>query len=166
MKERIEAVLADLIGLQMTEHHRAADLEMLHFGRGNRSEYALHVQCPWRLQRSGSLVVGYRDMRDPPAGVSFDGWDPDEAKVTGRDELLGAFFAEREAQPRVIVEVEASDVGDVRITFDDGSVLVIFPDSTAIDDEYWRLLRLGNDGEHYVVGGNGFERVPALRREH
>jgi hypothetical protein len=97
------------------------------------------------------IVVGYRDTRDPPTGVSTDGWDPGEARVTHRDELLAAFL-DRPTALRV-TGASTSLTGDLRLIFDDGSALEILPDSAALDDEHWRLLR--PDGSHVVVGGDG-----------
>jgi hypothetical protein len=96
-------------------------------------------------------------MRDPPTGVSVDGWDPNQATVTRRDELREAFQAERATDPRVITAAVADPTGDLRITFDDGAELQVLPDSIAPDDEYWRLF--SGEGPHLVVGGNGAEQV-------
>jgi excisionase family DNA binding protein len=165
-RNEIEAMLALLNGTQLVESGRAVDMEMFQFSGTNDLSYALHIQCPWRIQRSGRLVVGYRDMRDPPAGLPNEGFDPNEG-VTRRDELLQAFFAERATRPRLVVEVTATEFGDVRLVLDDRSVLEIFPDSVASDDEYWRLLLRPSGGDHFVSGdhfvmsGEGLEHLPA-----
>ena len=163
MKDEIESVMSALIGLPLAERYRTVDMEGFQFGNDLASGYALHVQCPWRIERAGQLVVGYRDMRDPPDGVSVEGWDPNDAHVTRRDELLRGFIDERRAHPRLVVDVEATNAGDVRLILDDGSELRIFPDSVAVDDEYWRLLKGPPRGDHYVVGGDGFDHRPAGR---
>ncbi len=166
-KEAIERALNVLVGKAMTGSSRAVDMEMFHFGdqveftdgRGRvlvGSEYGLHVQAPWRIERFGRLVVGYRDMRDPPSGVDLSGFDPNDAPLTRRDELIEAFHAKRRDRPRLVVRCDARSAGGVRLTFDDASVLEIFPDSAAADDEYWRLL--GPDEEHTVATGAGLLR--------
>jgi hypothetical protein len=160
MKDEIEATLAELVGMALIETHRAADMEMFTFGRSHHRDLALHVQCPWRIEHSGAVVVGYRDMRDPPTGMPVEGFDPNEAKLTRRDELLQAFMSETNGRLRHVVGISATDAGDLRLGFDEGSALSIFPDSGAADDEYWRLLRLAPGGDHYVVGGHGFVHMP------
>jgi hypothetical protein len=161
MKEEIQAVLAELVGMALIETHRAADMQMFTFGRDGDDQMDLHVQCPWRVESSAGLIVGYRDMRDPPAGVPSDRFDPNEATLTRRDELLNDLMSATRERPRRVVGTIATESADVRIEFDDGLTLSIFPDSVAVDDEYWRLMRLTPGGDHYVVGGDGFVHMPA-----
>jgi hypothetical protein len=158
MKDVIEATVVELVGMALVNTHRAADMQMFTF-RSAGGEFELHVQCPWRIERE-AVVVGYRDMRDPPNGVPAVGFDPNEATLNHRDVLLGEFVTARQANPRLVVSVQLTNAGDARLEFDDGTVLSIFPDSVALDDEYWRLIRLPA-GDHYVVGGDGFVHVPA-----
>jgi hypothetical protein len=166
----VQAFVASLVGLPFHGSHprRAVDMEMFDFGPliervnkrgqgGVSGDVWLHVQAPWRIVRSGRLVVGYRDMRDPPEGVSNEGWDPNEAAVTRRDELRDAFQAERAGNPRIVTTVVADSTGDLRIVFDDGAELQVLPDSIAADDEHWRLF--AGRGPHLVVGGAGAEIV-------
>jgi hypothetical protein len=166
----VEAAVARLIGLPFHGSHprRAVDMEIFDFGplrdwvdkRGRSrttGDVRLHVQAPWRILNRGRIVVGYRDMRDPPNGVAADGWDPNDAVWMRRDELREAFQAERATNPRVVAAAAADPTGDLRITFDDGTELQVLPDSVAPDDEYWRLFSAG--GPHLVVGGGGAEQV-------
>jgi hypothetical protein len=161
MKDEIQAVLADLVGMALIDTHRAADMQMFTFGRDHAGQIDLHVQCPWRIESPAGLVVGYRDMRDPPAGAPSADFDPNVAHLTRRDELMGRIVSAAHDGPRRVVGTVASDAGDVRIEFDNGSALSIFPDSVAVDDEYWRLIRLFPGGDHFVVGGDGFVHLPA-----
>jgi hypothetical protein len=167
----VQAIVAGLAGLPFhgSNPRRAVDMEMFNFGplkewvdkRGRArtsGDVWLHVQASWRILQRGRIVVGYRDMRDPPDGVSTEGWDPNEgAAMTRRDELREAFQAERSTNPRTVRAAVADATGDLRITFDDDAELQVLPDSVAPDDEYWRLLT--GDGPHLVVGGNGAEVV-------
>jgi len=168
-KGQIEHALRVLLGKAMTGSGRAADMEMFHFGKvveavgphgrvRQRSELSIHVQSPWRIVRSGQIVVGYRDMRDPPDGGPALGFDPNEAMATRRDELLRRFHEEVPSRPRIVIACAATSAGDVRLAFDDDSALEIFPDSTAVDDEYWRLL--GPNEEHIVMASTGLTYLP------
>jgi hypothetical protein len=145
----VAKAVAELVGLPYLGSSRALDMEMFGFGtlqegtgrRGRptvRPSYALHVQAPWRIVVDDRIVVGYSDWRDPPAGVSTDGWDPNEASLTHRDELL-AVFLDRPPSRRVAAASTAL-TGDLRLNLDDGSALEVVADSAALDDEHWRLL--------------------------
>lgn len=86
-------------------------------------------------------------------------FDPNAATVTRRDELLKLFHEDLTDRPRVVIGCTATSAGDVRLAFDDDSALEIFPDSTAVDDEYWRLL--GPNEEHIVMTATGLILLPA-----
>jgi hypothetical protein len=161
MKDEIQAVLANLVGMALIDTHRAADMQMFTFGCDRDGQMDLHVQCPWRIESSTGLVVGYRDMHDPPIGVPSDGFDPNEATLTRRDELLADLISATRERPRRVVGTVATESADVRLEFDDALTLSIFPDSVAVDDEYWRLITLTPGTEHYVVGRDGFVHMPA-----
>jgi hypothetical protein len=166
----VQAIVSGLVGLPFhgSLPRRVVDMEIFDFGpliervnrqgqRGTSGDVSLHVQAPWRIVHHGRILMGYRDMRDPPSGVSREGWDPNEAAWTRRDELRDAFQAEHEASPRVVTAAVADRLGDLRITFDDDAELQVLPDSIAPDDEHWRLFT--GDGPHLVIGGNGAELV-------
>jgi hypothetical protein len=54
--DEITAHLQPLVGLELSIARRAADMRVFHFGRirkvekGTVGDYALHIQCPWRLE--------------------------------------------------------------------------------------------------------------------
>src|SRR5262249_40376687 len=59
-----------LIGLRLSIVRRAADMLVLHFGdvrahpsgEGTVGDYALHVQCSWRLDGPAGTVTGQGDL--------------------------------------------------------------------------------------------------------
>ena len=59
-----------LIGLRLSIVRRAADMLVLHFGtirphpsgKGTAADYALHVQCPWRMDSPKGTVTGRDDL--------------------------------------------------------------------------------------------------------
>src|SRR5512138_3471413 len=80
MKNRIEEALRVLVGLPMWSAGRAGNLEWFEFGarrivieqhgkhRGEQKEvgeYALHVQCTWRITHQNGIVVGSHDRYYP-----------------------------------------------------------------------------------------------------
>jgi hypothetical protein len=74
--EKILSHLQPLIGLQLTIARRGADMRGFHFGPirvvegGTVGDYALHVQCPWRIEGSQGIVTGRSDLWEPPGSVS------------------------------------------------------------------------------------------------
>lgn len=171
MKDEINVRLQALVGQPLIGSNRAADMEMFSFGElvptpAGRTvpshlagRYGLHLQCPWRIVRSGSLIVGYDDLREPKSGQECDeNFDPDELETTLREELLEAFHREREDRRRLVTAIAASQLGDLSVTLDDDCMLEVFPDSAGPGREHWRLLDLL--GGHLVISTAGFEYRP------
>jgi hypothetical protein len=93
-----------LIGLRLSIVRRAADMLVLHFGvirphpsgEGTVADYALHVQCPWRLDGPQGTVTGSGDLwvyagpgERPPDWSYEDGFSLQDRKfatVFARDE--------------------------------------------------------------------------------
>jgi hypothetical protein len=165
-RERIEAVLRHLIGRPVWDFWRAADMLVVDIGGRvtivNRrdenvevGEYALHVQCRWRLRGPEGIVTGRRDIFWP-AGVSPNDpaghdWDMNgNSRSTAR---VTAYLDARGDDPPVLQDVEVNDVGDVSLRLSDGYLFETFLDSS-LGDEDWRLFRSGKPNEgHFVVAG-------------
>jgi hypothetical protein len=165
MKEDIETALTVLVGRSLIGSARVADIETFDFGDGARASHALQVRCPWRLSEGGAIVTGYDDVRYPmgdnpsvePAGFRWD-----EAGANRRDERLRAFFVGHRAVPLVVAGVDADEVGSLRVTFDGGVRLDLFPDDSlddVTDSERWRFFEPGADGPHFLVTGGGCDTV-------
>ena len=171
MKDEIESRLGVLVGQPLIVSCRAADMEMFSFGDpaipdqmrdgSNRlvSRYGLHVQCPWRIVCSGLLTVGYGDIREPKTGTAWDAdFDPNELGTTLREELLEGFYRARQDRPSIVTGVTAQEIGDLRITLDDGCVLEVFSHAAAASREHWRFMDML--GGHLVVLGHGSYYLP------
>jgi hypothetical protein len=142
VKDAIERALRPLLELPLWAVGRAGSLEWFQFGaprtvptfRGGSKEvgeYALHLDCPWRLVGPTGLVVA-TDQSEP--------------------ELL----AQVGSPPMVCATVSGSDDGGVRLQFAGGWLLVVDPgDPDHL--EYWRLFLPGTDEPHVVVGAAGVE---------
>ena len=77
MKNQIEQILQVIIGLPLWSIGRAGDLEWFEIGDERRvipinngetkiiSEYALHVQCAWRIRNLNQIYVASRDRYYP-----------------------------------------------------------------------------------------------------
>jgi hypothetical protein len=160
----IEAHLQPLVGLPLARSHRAADLRNFHFGAvhphrgGTAGEYALHVQCPWRIDGPGGIVTGRADLWVLPSGeYAPDNWEPQHDNnlqdvqigrlLGGEDPDTGSYV---NATGGLVVEkVWASEFGDAILYLSGGYRLVLVPCGTA--GEAWRLFRPGEEDSHFVV---------------
>jgi hypothetical protein len=157
LREPIFAAVTALEGLRMWASTRAVDMEMFAFGgRLTRrakdgsdhevGEYALHVQCGWRIWHEGRTYVG-----------SGDDLDPMSSNEGERDRLLRDLF---EREKLVVLAVYTGSSGHLLIRFDNGSELEVLPDRGMAEDEEaaenWRFFAPGSDGHHVVYYSNGF----------
>jgi hypothetical protein len=169
MRDKIHNVLLPLVGLPLWDAGRAADLTWFAFGerrmvkdfRGESKEvgeYALHVQCVWRLVEREQVIIGQRDLYYPatpgrtspevPRSFSFD-----VIGSTRLDSLFKEFFHDSGRQ-LIVERTEAKRAGAIDIIFRGDVVLEIFPNDS-FDEEHWRLFRPGKDGPHFVATGKG-----------
>lgn len=122
MKARIEKATAPLIGKALWRCTRAADLAAFQFGQRRSvtdnysgtvqvGEYALHVECAWRISREDRVVVGSRDLYYPADPRIEDPLpDHDWDKVPNRrDELIRLLFEDGKREFMVLGDVEVQD---------------------------------------------------------
>src|SRR5438105_14993093 len=122
--ERIEAALRVLIGEPLVGEARAANMAMFRFGstheRTNRkgqpatvAEFALHIQCAWRLVGPQGIEFAYHDMyypagdpyKEPPEFM----WDKQSANR--HDERRTTFFQRVKEQPLFVESLVADNLG-------------------------------------------------------
>jgi len=164
MKADLDRMLARLVGKSMWIARRAADMATFQFGERRQrqthdgrtaevGEFALHVQCAWRILRGDKVVVGSRDLYSPanhddsqPNPETFD-WDRDPNR---RDALLHDLF-DGGTRAYVVTAAQTGRAGTCGIDFDQGMRLELFPDDSSAG-EHWRLFEIG--GAHVVVSVN------------
>ncbi|WP_176586409.1 hypothetical protein [Priestia megaterium] len=170
MREAIRSQIGKLIGLNLRYAGRASNLFWLGFGemisvtrRGKTeelAEYALDIQCSWRITKDNKILVGSRDFYSPRTGWNEenDDFDWDVQGNNRFDERIESFI--ENAKEHVTVErVEPDEVGGLKIFLSQGYLLEVFPD-TSEDDEYsefWRFFNRRENSPHFVVTGNGIE---------
>lgn len=169
MKKEIESQLSVLLGIPLESAGRAANLMWFCFGReisirdrnGNEravNEYALHVQCSWRLTRKTKIFVASNDIYVPSSQWegSEDDFDWDVQGMNLCDERMQEFNARR--QLLILVEsIEADCFGGVRIHFTEEYVLELFP-SASFEVENWRFFtNIDEECPHFVVTSQGIE---------
>jgi hypothetical protein len=103
-KDYIEARLKCLKQMPLTKAGRAANMAWFSFGKErvginrigearNVSEFALHVQCAWRLVGPSGIIVGHDDMYHPVDKHTPADLDGELPEVNRCDERLKTFFA-------------------------------------------------------------------------
>ncbi|MEO4044209.1 hypothetical protein AAFN47_21630 [Hoeflea sp. CAU 1731] len=85
--------LDNLVGKPLTGVNHAADMAMIGFGKGplverrgktiQLSEWDLHLQCPWRFVRDGSVILAWMIFTMKP---------PAENRATGAISNNRSFF--------------------------------------------------------------------------
>jgi hypothetical protein len=175
LMDEVTLKLQPLISLQLSRTALAADMRTLQFGNtetrtsgGVVGEYALHIQCPWRLEGDTGVITGSCDLYEPygkseQPNAPFD-WEKGgslQEKVL-RELLKG--YDEKTKQivnstNLLIVEtVQADSGGGFYLTLSGGYRLLVFPDGTSC--EAWRLFKPTKErckptGKHFVVPRQG-----------
>ncbi|MBA3946131.1 MAG: hypothetical protein H0X37_16400 [Herpetosiphonaceae bacterium] len=169
-KNQIEHHLKVLIGLPLWNAGRAATIEWFQFGnprtvpatKGNTKEvgdYALHIQCAWRLVNNEGVIAGSSDRYFPSGDDPYDDkpdFDWDEQGANRCDERVRAFFDSRTLKPLIVESIQVGLAGAFQLSLGDQVALEVFPDHS-LRYEYWRLLRPATEEEHFVVTGLGIE---------
>ncbi len=171
IKQQIEAELRVLVGQPLTDIGRAT-LQWFAFGQPHTiidqqgypqevSAYALCVQCPWRIIGPYGIVVGSGDLNyaagdDPYADVPS--WRLMRQGENRCDERTRMFLYHTRQQPLTVEDVLADDVGSLKIHFNAGYTLEVFPNDT-LEEEYWRFLRPDKDERHFLMTGQGIEKA-------
>jgi hypothetical protein len=171
MKEVIISELGKLVGLKLQYAGRASNLLWMGFGdivkiirRGRTeetAEYALNIQCSWRISLGNKIVVASRDFYSPSSEWDGDiedfNWD-----IRGNnrfDERIKTFIKDN-GQIKVL-QINSDEVGGLNVFLSGGSKLEVFPDSSEDDEqsEHWRFFNRKENSPHFIVTGNGIEKV-------
>jgi hypothetical protein len=167
MREEVERALSPLIEMPLWGAHRAADLQVFKLGdrtpaknhKGEQcevGEYALHLQCVWRIRGPQGIVVGSGDLYYPKGDSVEIPEDFDWEKRNRRDERLTALLATDAKKPLLVERVSADEAGGFVLDMSRGFRLEAFP-ADSLPDEYWRLFKPGDLSTHFVVTGRGIE---------
>lgn len=166
IRNKSQEVVGALIGLRLAVARRAATMCVFHFGQmrerkgGTIGEYALHIQCPWRIDGPGGIITGRSDLWEHISGdLMPDEWEPsivDNVQDVQLSKLLGGYDPQTRSHLNtgdmlVVEQVRASEVGDLEIRLSSGYHLVLFPEGSG--GEAWRLFEPGKDTPHFVVEG-------------
>jgi hypothetical protein len=171
VSETIITHVQPLIGLKLAYARRAADMRNFGFGKiraiegGSVADYALHVQCPWRIESSEGIVTGRSDLWEPAElieGEDYESWDYDQGNL--QDVLLRELLGEYDPQTRTYInrtqslfveEIQADSFGGLSISLSGGYRLVVFPAGSQGED--WRFFGTAVDEPHFVISGGRIE---------
>ncbi|MEO8287728.1 MAG: hypothetical protein ABI670_14970 [Chloroflexota bacterium] len=170
--ERIENLFQVLIGLPLQDAGHAGPVHWFSFGApravqdytgGTRQagEYALHVQCEWRIVGPDGIVTGSDDRYFPGGADPYNeppGFDYEVQGSTRLDERMLAFREVLNQNLLIVEQIWADHTGSVRLTLSGGCSLELFPSHT-LKYEYWRFFVPGADPDvpHFVITGLGIE---------
>ena len=155
----IQQALTPVVGLPLRCIGRAANMLWLHFGEmravpahgeGTKTvgQWAIHVQCPWRICRLGRIVVAYHDYYYSPEGDALEDWDsPGKSRF---DSMALGLCSEFETRPPEVASVQPDDVGGFSLHFVTDYRLDVFPADSDDSSEHWRVFQPGDTSKHYV----------------
>jgi hypothetical protein len=174
MRNEIEEAASVLVQKPWSGTGRAADMQVFAFGdlrtdedaRGGSavtSEFALHVQCPWRISKDARIEVGSEDLFIPSDPTEDDeSFEPTGSAENLRDRLLDGLLSDVPESSRRVTGVEADEVGGLRVHMAGGYTLGLFPADSLMEGsraEKWRLLQPSGPMPHLVVLGARIERI-------
>jgi hypothetical protein len=171
LEDRILSVVHQLIGLRLGLARNAGAMKVLHFGnirphpsgKGNVGDYALHIQCPWRIVSSEAIVTGSKDLAEPPEAMPNFDWNSALHEKDGNlqnkrlGELMGGYDTStrsyvNNAELLVVTEAQADCYSSVRVRLSPNYYIEVLPCGSS-EGEDWRWLRPGDPSQQFAVGG-------------
>ena len=153
LKLQVEVALNVLIGQILWDIGRAGEIEWFQFGNKQTivtksetikevGEYALHLQCAWRISSPSGIFVGSQDMYYPAIETDLhrDDYDWDQPGNNRCDVRISLLLTGRETTPFKVNNVAADSYGGFCLSLSDGYSLEVFPD-LSLDNECWRLFQ-------------------------
>jgi hypothetical protein len=166
---KIRNVLKQLVGFEFTRTTRATNMECFKFGifyqldrkgiQRQVGEFDIHLQCPWRITKDDTILVGSDDLTEQPDETAkydenFD-WDVQGGNL--RDIKLEKFL---NSDKYVVESVVVDNFGGFELFFNNNTRLTVFPTLSCKSEysEYWRLLDHRDENKnHFVVGSLGID---------
>lgn len=158
----VERALQPLAGKRLWRCTRAASMACFDLGASRKvkafvggakdvGEFALHVQCPWRITHEDRIVVASEDVYYPAGHRSGDQLPAEfdwEHVSNLRDKRLSELFERNESL--IVEQMQVGSAGAVSICLSGGFVMEIFPVDANV--ESWRLFEPGENKRHFVAG--------------
>ena len=124
----------------------------------NVGEFALHLQCPWRVTNENEIIVGNGDLYQK----AYETADYDENQyyfefnANLRDVKLDKLINDKII---TIISAKSDKFGGLEICFDNNINLSVFPDiASKAGNENWRLIDFRNTkSKHLESWTTGYE---------
>jgi hypothetical protein len=167
VSDAIRQYLEQLIGLKLSIARHFGSGANFQFGKiellekGSVADFAIHIQCPWRIESQTHLVTGNDDLwwstlgNHEPKGWSYK--DGDSVLDTRMSELLEGYDPRTQSWINitdllVVEEISLNNFGDLTVHLSGGYRLHLF--ITGTTGETWRVFRPSFDEPHLVVGSD------------
>jgi hypothetical protein len=166
-KAQINRLLSKLIGLPLAIARDAASMKNFQFGvvrphpsgDGTIGQYALHIQCPWRLLGREGIVTGsyyYYEPADADKEVDLNDRQAGNLQRKHLGDLLRKYDAStrswvNDTAHLVVEAVAADDFGSLELILSGDFRLQIVPCGTGGED--WRFFAPGSEEDHLVIEG-------------
>ena len=159
---KIETALTHLIGQDVREIGRAANMLWIAFGqdvvcvnykseKSIKSRYALHVQCNWEFFSGHEVFLSQKHFCVPKSGIASCIFDTEPFGNSMFDEITSKFNHELKVNPVVVADFDVCGLtGKLLLRFSNGYSIGIFTDKPE-DGESWRFFEPGSDKEHLVL---------------
>jgi hypothetical protein len=164
-KAQIIRSLSRLIALPLAIARDAANMKNFQFGvvtphpsgKGTIGQYALHIQCPWRLLGSEGILTGSVDYYEPAEADNEVDLNDRQAGNLQR-KRLGDLLKKYDPNTRswindtghlVVEGVSADDFGGFELTLSGDFRLQILPCGSRGED--WRFFAPGSEEDHLVI---------------
>ena len=123
-------------------------------------EFALHVQCPWRIAAASGVITGRSDIYipvDPEVDEDDYPWDKPGSSIVDRQ--LRRWIEAHARDPLRVVDIVVDRCAGFRLSFANACSFEVFPDAFSMPHdirEHWRLLQPAAETPHFVVTNQGW----------
>ena len=156
--KKAENMLQNICGKQVSYVGRSCELVEISFKDAAEmdphkvnDEYVFHLQCPFRVFKSGKIIVGSDDLAYSASGDDFVDLDKRNSCVFDeRCDLL-----DKEFMSEYVKAVKLNRIGDIHIELT--SVMIDIFVAMSTEDESWRFFKLNPDSEHLVFENGCFD---------
>ena len=118
------------------------------------AQYALHVQCSFRVLYSDQVILENLDMFEPNSALArSENFRWEKPGETLYDEKVETILTSS-TQNGIVTALQVSSQSDLSIRLSSGYVIEIFNNLSA-NEEVWRFFEPGTEKPHLVVTGQG-----------
>ncbi len=117
-----------------------------------KSEFSVHVQCPWRIihNSTNKVILSAYDI-DASKDLA-DNLNNDEIKNTFQKKCKEWL----DSGDKIITDYNINSLGDLKLILDNDEIIEIYVD-TCGNFECWRAFKTNSNEKHLVMSGTGLE---------